>query len=209
MDGVAVLSHTGERGIQFSGLGQGLRFTNFLHLVSMRSIATCLLLLVGSCRDPALEAAISALGPEASDTPVGPLHRPDQPCVLCHQIGGNASAFLVGGTVYYDETGSQPVANVEVALIDLSGRVHRTTTNCAGNFFVRDTEWVPRLPIWASLVAGEHSIHMESPIYREGSCAACHTKPAGPTSAGQVFLSDDPEEPVPLPPSSCPPRSPR
>jgi hypothetical protein len=158
-----------------------------------------------ACEDPTIEAAIAALGPEAAAVPVGPLHRPNQPCLICHQASGNASALLIAGTVNYDEMESFPVPDVVVALIDSDGRVHRTTTNCAGNFFVRPGEWQPRLPFWVSLIAGEHSIQMESPIYREGSCAACHFRPAGPRSAGHVFLSDDPLEPVPLPPSSCPP----
>jgi hypothetical protein len=161
------------------------------------------------CRDPALEAEIAALGPEPPGVPIGPLHRPHQPCVLCHQAGGNASEFLVGGTVDYDGRGVQPVANVQVVMIDLAGSIHRVTTNCAGNFFVRATDWQPRLPIWASLQSGDYRIDMESPIYREGSCAACHFAPAGPRSAGNVFLSDDPEEPVALPPSNCPPRGSR
>jgi hypothetical protein len=155
------------------------------------------------CRDPAVEAEIAALGPEAAAVPVGPLHRPNQPCLVCHQEGGNASAFLFGGTVYFDGTDSRPVANVAVVFLDSAGRIHRTLTNCAGNFFVRTTDWEVRLPVWTSLVAGEHTIHMESPIFREGSCAACHFRPAGPRSAGHVFLSDDPLEPVTLPPSSC------
>jgi hypothetical protein len=168
-----------------------------------------LLAFLGGCSDPALQAEIAALGPEALDVPIGALHRPDQPCVVCHQEGGNASPFLVGGTVHFAEDEVQPVASVEVVLIDADGKTHRTTTNCAGNFFVRAGEWRPRVPIWTSLRAGDHEIQMESPIYREGSCAVCHFRPAGPRSAGHVFLSDDPLEPVALPPSSCPPRGPR
>jgi hypothetical protein len=164
-----------------------------------------LIALGAGCADPALQADIAALGAEAPDVPIGPLHRPGQPCVLCHQEGGNASPFLVGGTVYYGEDDAQPVGNVEVVLVDLAGATRRTTTNCAGNFFVRTSEWKPTPPIWASLVAGDHEIHMESPIYREGSCATCHYRPAGPQSAGHVFLTDDPLEPITLPPSPCPP----
>jgi hypothetical protein len=160
---------------------------------------------MAGCRDPAVDAQIAALGPEDPGVRVGPLHRPNQPCVVCHQEAGNAGAFLFGGTVYFDDAAdAAAVGGVEVAMVDSEGRVHRTLTNCAGNFFVRPSEWQPRLPVWTTLVAGEHNIDMESPIYREGSCATCHFKPAGPRSAGQVFLSDDPEEPVPLPPSNCP-----
>jgi hypothetical protein len=163
--------------------------------------AICLL---AACRDPAIEAQIAALGPEDPAVPIGPLHRPNQPCVVCHQEAGNAGAFLFGGTVYLDPKELQPVGGVEVALMDSAGSIHRTTTNCAGNFFVRPTEWQPRLPVWTTLIAGEHRIDMESPIFREGSCSVCHFRPAGPRSAGHVFLSDDPMEPVPLPPSNCP-----
>ncbi len=162
-----------------------------------------LALAAAGCPDPAVDAQIAALGPEAAGVAVGPLHRPNQPCVVCHQEAGNAAAFVFGGTVYFDATGSKAVGGVEVALLDAAGRVHRTVTNCAGNFFVRPGEWQPTFPVWATLVAGEHSIDMESPIYREGSCSNCHQTPAGPRSAGQVFLSDDPDMPVALPPSNC------
>jgi hypothetical protein len=169
-------------------------------------IALAVCVAPAGCPDPAIESQIAALGPEDPAVPIGPLHRPDQPCVVCHQEGGNAPPFLFGGTVYFDAEEARPIGAVEVVLLDADGRVHRTATNCAGNFFVRPSEWQPRLPVWATLIAGAHSIDMESPIYREGSCATCHFRPAGPRSAGHVFLSDDPMEPVPLPPSDCPRR---
>jgi hypothetical protein len=42
------------------------------------------------------------------------------------------------------------------------------------------------------------TLDMESPIYRDGSCAACHTDPLGPASAGHIFLLADTLAP-PLP----------
>src|SRR5450432_160855 len=50
--------------------------------------------LVG-CGDPVHDTAVSALGPEAPGVPKGPLHRPGQPCVLCHGPQGSATTFLL------------------------------------------------------------------------------------------------------------------
>ena len=161
-------------------------------------------LLSASCHDPITERAIAALGPEVAGIPPGPLHRPNQPCVLCHATGGTAAAFAVGGTVYRDPEGRAPLAGVTVVLADRAGGRQQAITNCAGNFFIRSDEWRLRSPVWTTLVGGSQLIDMESPIYREGSCAACHGDPAGPASAGHVFLTDDPLAAIDLPPDpSC------
>jgi hypothetical protein len=142
--------------------------------------------------DPVAQAMREKLGPEDPNVPVGALHRPGQPCSVCHRSDGTASVFIVSGTVYRDDKSALPVADVSVLLVDARGAKHTSQTNCAGNFWVRPGEWVPQWPIWTSLQMGENKIDMESPIQREASCAACHLDPAGPLSAGRIFLTDDP-----------------
>jgi hypothetical protein len=124
------------------------------------------------CVDPVIDAAITALGPEDPAVAVGPLHRPSQPCVLCHD-GERASRFSVAGTVYTQPEGAETAPGVMVELIDAVGR-HATRSNCAGNFFVRNTEFAPTYPLWTALSYGDYRIDMQSPIGRDGSCAACH-----------------------------------
>jgi hypothetical protein len=159
--------------------------------------------LLSGCVDPVVDRALEKLGPEKGNVPPGPLHRPGQPCLLCHSEDGDADPFTVAGTVYLDPLTSTPVDNVAVTTIDAKGRSFTVTTNCAGNFFVRPQEFTPTFPIWLEMQGGTTYRSMESASYREGSCAGCHVDPAGPSSPGHVYLLDDATMETP-PPSRCP-----
>jgi hypothetical protein len=142
-------------------------------------------------QDPIQRARIDALGPEDPAVKVGPLHRPGQSCAVCHQSGGTAESYMAAGTVYRDPVGLVPVADVAVVLIDAAGKTFTTTTNCAGSFYVKSSEFQPEYPFWVSIQLGEFPWKMDSPIHREASCTECHFDPAGPSTAGHVFLTDD------------------
>jgi hypothetical protein len=166
-------------------------------------VAALLIATHAGCGDPIRDNAVDALGPEARGVPVGPLHRPGQPCVLCHGETAEAPTFSFAGTVYVDATSLTPIDDVTVTLIDLFGREFSTTTNCAGNFFVRPREYPLDGPIWVGLRRDEVLREMDTPIFRDGSCTGCHDDPAGPASAGHVYLIDDPVvEKAPI--SRCP-----
>jgi hypothetical protein len=150
--------------------------------------------------DPTREAAIAALGPEAPGVKVGPLHRPGQPCVSCHREGEEAEAYVVAGTVYRDEATRVPLPGVRVLITDAQARTFEARSNCAGNFYLKPREAQVTWPIWVTMRHGAHEIEMESPIYREGSCAACHAEPAGPRSAGPVFMFEPPVPELPVGP---------
>ena len=162
-----------------------------------RALLPLLLLPSLACRDPVREMAMAALGGEASGVPPGPLHRPGQPCLVCHD-GGEASVFSVAGTVYARADGAVPLNKVTVELVDSDGHAAKPSTNCAGNFFLRPDELLPHYPLWVTLAVGTQKIDMESPIYREGSCAPCHTDPKGRASAGHVYflLDENPDLPA-------------
>jgi hypothetical protein len=175
-----------------------------------RVFVRCLLALLAlsACSDPVRSHLIDSLGGEAAGVPEGPDHRPGQPCVACHGGDGPADAvFSFGGTVYQDQIGAVPAPDVIVRITDDKGKVHDTGTNCVGNFFVRETDFKPNFPVGVKLVFGVKdgqplSVHMGSPIYREGSCEACHFDPAGTDTYGHVYLAT---MPLGLPPSpSCP-----
>jgi hypothetical protein len=159
--------------------------------------------IAASCGDPVRDDGIAALGPEAAGVRRGPVHRPGQPCLLCHSDGSEAAPFAVAGTVFVDANSTKPVDGAAVYLIDSDGVVFTASTNCAGNFFVRPDEFSPHYPIWITMRAGQVQREMESPVFREGSCAACHTDPRNPSSAGHVYMIDDPTVET-LPPSGCP-----
>jgi hypothetical protein len=171
------------------------------------AIAAMLSMASVGCGDPVRENSIDALGGERPGVPKGPLHRPGEPCVLCH--GGNGpgeSTFAFAGTVYQTEGAPTPLADAIVRLIDSTGKKYETGTNCAGNFFVLEDDYAPTFPVWAKVIFGTsggkpvpHT--MGSPIYREKSCAKCHTERAGPESVGPVYFAP---KGVPFPARSCP-----
>ena len=155
-----------------------------------------------SCGDPVRDELVKSLGPEKAGVPPGPMHRPNQPCLACHdEEGGEEPLLSVGGTIYQDPISTIPVGDVAVSIFDSMGRSFVATTNCAGNFMVRSSEFAPAYPIWLELDAGKIHRSMDTASFREGSCAACHADPAGGTSAGHVYIIDDPMDPPP--PNPC------
>ncbi len=159
-------------------------------MVAIGGLSTC-----GLLPDPLHDAEVAVLGPEDPAVPQGPLHRPGQPCAVCHgPYDDDAPSFPMAGTVYRDPVEKIPVADVVVAFVDSAGKTFTTTTNCAGNFYVKANEFSPKPPTWVSVqtTAMPFPFKMESPIHREASCAKCHFDPEGPSSAGHIFVADDP-----------------
>jgi len=161
----------------------------------VRSVFVALLAL--ACADPVKNAEIAALGPEDPSVPRGELHRPGQPCLVCHDD------FSVAGTIYHDDL-STAYDGATVTIVDSTGSQTTATTNSAGNFFVRKSDWQPTFPIGsfttdAGSVTGvtvvgddpSTSSLMLSQIGRDGSCASCHFG-SGPSTAspGPVYVRE-------------------
>ncbi len=144
----------------------------------------------GSC-DPVHDDAVAALGGEAQGVPPGPLHRPGQPCLLCHDgAPGDPPAFSLAGTVFLYANSIEQAANgATVTLEDKDGTTATATTNAAGNFFLTPTAYSPEYPVHVKSVArGNVSILMHSHVGGNGSCAGCHVDPEAPDSPGHVYL---------------------
>lgn len=143
--------------------------------------------------DPVHERAVEDLGPEDAAVAPGPLHRPGQPCNVCHGGKGPAKSELaLSGTVFAMPSSGEVLPGATVRFIDWVGGQRSTVTNCAGNFFVRAEELTPKWPLWVRVEHAGIVADMQSAIFREGSCNACHTAPATARNAGQVFLSETP-----------------
>ena len=149
------------------------------------------------------QAQIAELGPEEPGVPPGPLHRAGQPCLLCHSATGEAPRFTAAGTVYSSSAVHKSVGGVKVQLIDAARRAHVAYTNCIGNFFVVPQEFEPVLPMWVSLSGYRATIDMESPMHKDGDCGFCHRPQKSPSSAGPVFLTEDPEKLEQIPKTAC------
>lgn len=144
-----------------------------------------------ACVDEVHNEEVAALGPEQAGVPPGPLHRPGQPCLTCHGGSGPAKLQLsVGGTVYETEGQTMPSVGSHVVIEDIDGNLWTTApTNAAGNFFVLLSDFAPHYPTQPTVVPenGTVSITMATHVSRDGSCADCHSNPAGPSSAGPVY----------------------
>ena len=160
------------------------------------------LVLASGCRDPVRDDLATSLGGEAPGVKAGPLHRPGQPCMACHEGDGPGEiVFSIAGTAYQSSEATVPLANAIVNVIDSTGKRALTGTNCAGNFWFVPEDFTPVYPVWTSIEFGGVKSPMNSPIFRDGSCATCHTDPPAPESAGHVFFAP---QPLPFPDDGCP-----
>jgi hypothetical protein len=151
----------------------------------------CFPLVAGAC-DPVQDSAIGALGGEAPGVRRGPLHRPGQPCLLCHDGAlGDPPAFSVAGTIFDLPSSTQGVDGATVSLTDANGSSFDAVTNAAGNFYVTPAQWTPTFPLTVAVTSSGLRLTMKTDIGRDGSCAGCHIDPAGPSSPGHVCLTLD------------------
>ncbi len=152
--------------------------------------------------DPVRERQIAALGGETPGIPHGPLHRAGQPCGLCHgPEGPDNPEFSLSGTIYRGVSSRSPLKGATIHFIDSTGEQRTTESNCAGNFFVRKSEWSPTWPIWSKIEYSAKVVEMTSAVFREMSCSACHADPASPSTVGHLYFAEDEST---LPEATCP-----
>jgi hypothetical protein len=152
-----------------------------------------------SCTDPVRDQRIAALGGEDPAVPTGPLHRPGQPCVLCHSSGGPASnaPFAIAGTIFEtNASDSMGATGVSVLFIDAASSQRSYDTNEAGNFFIPESEWSDlTFPFKVGLLTMDgKQVPMNSTVNREGSCNFCHRPVTGSPLA---LPTDDPRSSIP------------
>lgn len=155
-----------------------------------------------ACGNPIQDARIDALGGEDPAVPPSDIHRPGQPCLLCHgPYKGAQPEMTVAGTIYgyswdaaHAKDDAIPVANVEIEISDSFGTSPDAPvkTNCAGNFYLTKEQWNPSFPLRVAIrypVEGEPNgerVSMGTRISREGSCNACHVGAPNQGSPGWV-----------------------
>lgn len=160
-----------------------------MKLVVVVALASAVL---GCSLDPVHDEAVTDLGPEAPGVAQGPLHRPGQPCLVCHDGSTAHPAMTVAGTVNAVLGSAARLAGASVALTDVRGSTVMATTNAAGNFYVEPGTWRPTFPLHVAISFGGYTSTMSTIIGRDGSCASCHTDPTSRISAGAVFLAPIP-----------------
>lgn len=184
----------------------------------MNRIVACIALSCLSCGDPVTDGRIADLGPEQDAFPPSDIHRPGQPCVLCHSDYEKAEPRLsIGGTLFLEPVAGeplQPVSGYTIRLNDSASQIVNLITNRCGNFFITEEEFAPTYPMRAelfgpSLTDLDNLVQitvMSTRIGRDGSCASCHNHPASVFSPGVVFLPAALLNPdIELPdPATCP-----
>lgn len=166
-------------------------------------LSLCVLGGVACTLDPVHQDAVDALGGSEGPYPdETEFHRRGQPCVLCHGGKGPADTeFLLGGTVFWgkcddpkkkDDCNRAPVGNAHVRIRSAVGAVRCFTTNAAGNFYVKKSDWSDfKFPYLATVEKDGTVRVMGSHASREGSCAACHKSEASQSSPGQIYMVSD------------------
>jgi hypothetical protein len=149
---------------------------------------------LGAC-DPVHTDDIAALGGETRGVPKGPLHRPGQPCTLCHDGAlRDPPAFSVAGTIFQTPGAQVGASGIVVAMTDSAGTLYQAAaTNSAGNFYVTPRQWTPTYPIVQTVLVenGATVATMYSQISWSGSCAWCHSDPPSDSSPGHVSVTLD------------------
>ena len=160
----------------------------------MKRVALVFILL--ACADPVNSAEQSALGPEDPGVPRGETHRPGQPCFVCH------SDFAAAGTVYQDDLVT-PFEGASVTIVDAVGNQVSATTNSAGNFIIRKSDFQPTFPIGSYVddagnaitgvsVVGSDPTNpavMLTQVGRNLGCNACHTPDRTASSPGPIYIT--------------------
>ncbi len=157
-----------------------------------------------ACTDPLRDRQIAELGEEQDGFPESPIHRPGQPCVLCHgDYFGAEPQMVLGGTVFVEpEEPGGPLLGApgyEIRLLDSQGRITSEgliTTNECGNFWVTEEQFKPAYPLRVEIYGPSLSdpdrivqiSAMSTRIGRDGSCGSCHAEPLSPLSPGAVVV---------------------
>lgn len=146
-----------------------------------------------ACEDPVLTERARSLGPDPGPYEEGPNHRAGFPCTWCHQKGSLSRPYFdLGGTVYARASSDEPLPGARVVLFDRHGKNQTLVSNQVGNFFLEEGALELEFPLWVKLEYQGEVTAMQTPIFRERSCAACHMDPANSKRAGRVYLWEDP-----------------
>lgn len=153
-------------------------------------LAAALFASVAACTDPLHDAAVEALGPEEPAVPAGPLHRPGQPCLTCHEDRGPADTrFSFAGTVFTTPEGDAPVCGATIRITNADGAAWDVRSNSAGNFYVYSDDFEARFPARTTVRTALGETVMRTDMNRSGSCGECHRGVPSRDTPGAVWVA--------------------
>ncbi len=172
----------------------------------LRACGALALLCLAGCIGVSPEQQLQKdLGPDTGPYNSGPLHRAGFPCTNCHGDlwWQDHPTFELAGTVYRTPTDEGGMNGAEVHITDANGQKITVQTNQAGNFFLvtsgagnlrggegSATVTALAFPLRVSVKTGTGEQKMRGLIWRERSCANCHSKQLGAASNGRVFAME-------------------
>jgi hypothetical protein len=147
---------------------------------------------ITGCGDPAKSDAQAALGNEVSGVRQGPLHRPGQPCLVCHTgDSGDPPEWSIAGTVYLTKNANTPAAGAVVSVTDANKVTKTYKTNAAGNFYEQADRFKPKYPLQSiSVTYNDSSKNMNSLVNGSGSCATCHVGDGNARKLPRIYVAD-------------------
>jgi hypothetical protein len=133
-----------------------------------------------------LGCSSSAEEPTAGTT--GPLMRPGDNCLRCHQANSAVGApeWTAAGTVFpvHDAPTMDGVEGAMLSITDATGHTVSLVTNEVGNFY---TDEPLTAPLHVALELAGERIEMPVPA-PAGSCNACHSKSPVGGPRGRIFV---------------------
>lgn len=130
---------------------------------------------------------LAALAGIAACESTGPLMKPGDNCISCHDGGGTAPRWRLAGTVYECGTAGkgEGVAGVEVVVTDADGvEALRLVSNEAGNFYTgRGLPDGYRVRLERAGTVRE--MIAAPPV---GACNSCHRVPAKNGTTGRLYV---------------------
>jgi hypothetical protein len=173
-----------------------------------RALALLVLLAAPACLGTSPEEEARAAQGEDDDGDEE--HRPGQPCLTCHgeSYAPGDDVFVVAGTIYLLPGDEDGLRGARIDMVDAVGHEFTAVSNRVGNFMVEvrsglgsprqrehgrlEIPWDPVFPLEVTVSHGNDVQEMESYIWRDGSCAGCHTGPDdGTKSVARVYAAED------------------
>lgn len=95
-----------------------------------------------------------------------------QDCMTCHKAGGTGTQFAFGGTVYQSATSTTGAPDVEVRVVDSTGKEQGTAhSDTDGNFWVVSTTALPSGALAGARNAASTQLMISAAT---GACNNCH-----------------------------------
>lgn len=113
----------------------------------------------------------------------GPVMRPGEDCLRCHN-GQRAKPWTVAGTLYADPKAAvgQGVEGIAVTVTDANGKSIALISNGVGNFYTAE----PLTPPFVAMI-DRNGQQIAMTAHNAGGCNSCHSNPSANSAPGRLY----------------------